>query len=137
MTALRTFSGTPGFLAPEVLAQSGYIDADNLGKGQEYTFAVDIWAMGEITYRALCGEPPFAKSLSAYVKGTLSFPMKPLQTQNISEEGGDLVKQLMFAQPNERLTAPKALEHPWFKDQRDSASRSSGEFPRCVFLRSY
>ena len=45
--------GTPGYLAPEVLAVSMYEDVPGYGK------PVDMWACGVIMYTLLCGAPPF------------------------------------------------------------------------------
>jgi calcium/calmodulin-dependent protein kinase I len=39
--------GTPGYVAPEILAQ------------QPYGFPVDVWSIGIITFILLCGYPPF------------------------------------------------------------------------------
>lgn len=43
----RTLCGTPEYIAPEVLAQ------------KPYTFPVDMWAVGVITYVLLSGKLPF------------------------------------------------------------------------------
>lgn len=40
-------SGTPNFIAPEILFSRGY------------SYEVDIWAVGLITYTMLIGHPPF------------------------------------------------------------------------------
>lgn len=130
MTALRTFSGTAGFLAPEVLVQSGYLDAPDLTNQGGYTFAVDIWSLGEIIYRATCGVSPFVTGLAAYANLKAEFPLTKLKELDISEEGINLIKQLMKAKPDERLTATQALEHSWFDEVREESPKSSGEFPR-------
>merc|ERR1712141_338267 len=44
---MQTVCGTPGYCAPEVL------------RGEEYEPAIDMWAVGVITYILLCGFEPF------------------------------------------------------------------------------
>ncbi|KAI9772339.1 MAG: hypothetical protein M1840_001088 [Geoglossum simile] len=130
LTALRTFSGTPGFLAPEVLAQNGYFGDYNSGAGGEYTLAVDIWSLGEIAFRALTGEQPFPiRSLKAYVKGTSPFPVEVLQAHGVSEEGCDFLNSLMAPIPKDRLTARDALSHIWIEHQKLSLAVSKIQSP--------
>ncbi|MGH0167072.1 UNVERIFIED_CONTAM: hypothetical protein FKN15_052462 [Acipenser sinensis] len=46
---LHTVCGTPTYVAPEIIAETGY------------GLKVDIWAAGVITYILLCGFPPFRR----------------------------------------------------------------------------
>lgn len=64
---MTTACGTPGYVAPEILA----------GKGYDYT--VDYWSIGVILYVLLCGYPPFyedtnEKLFDVIKKGQFDFP---------------------------------------------------------------
>jgi calcium/calmodulin-dependent protein kinase I len=108
LTAFRTFGGTPGFIAPEILVQHGLFDDSDFRNKGEYTVAVDIWSLGEISFRALTGEQPFPiGSLRKYVRGASPFPIEMLQTHNVSEEGCNFLISLMAPMPEDRLTAKK------------------------------
>lgn len=52
---LYTVCGTPTYVAPEIIAETGY------------GLKVDIWAAGVITYILLCGFPPFRRSVALWV----------------------------------------------------------------------
>ncbi|KAJ2355172.1 Calcium/calmodulin-dependent protein kinase type I [Coemansia sp. RSA 2618] len=53
--------GTPGYMAPEMLTRSGY------GK------AIDMWAIGVITYFILSGTTPFQRGAKAHMSGSAGF----------------------------------------------------------------
>ena len=136
LTAFRTFGGTFGFIAPEILAQEGLLDDSNFKAKGEYTVAVDIWSLGEISFRALTGEQPFPiKSLRTYVKGTSPFPIEMLQTHDVSKEGCNFLNSLMTPMPEDRLTAENALSHIWVKSQNQLSATVSFEVPRYFFQR--
>ena len=44
--------GTPGYVPPEILAET--IDGD-----VEYTTKADVWSLGVLTYELICGYAPF------------------------------------------------------------------------------
>ncbi|KAH0551389.1 hypothetical protein GP486_007396 [Trichoglossum hirsutum] len=133
LTAFRTFGGTPGFIAPEILAQHGIFDDSDFKTKGEYTVAVDIWSLGEISFRALTGEQPFLiGSLIKYVRGASPFPIEMLQTYNVSEEGCNFLISLMAPMPGDRLAATNALSHIWVKSQNLSSTMVSAEIQRYV-----
>ena len=49
---LNSLSGTPNYIAPEILSKIGH------------SYEVDIWAIGVITYTMLVGAPPFQAKTS-------------------------------------------------------------------------
>ncbi|XP_071355827.1 serine/threonine-protein kinase DCLK3 [Trachinotus anak] len=103
-----TICGTPTYVAPEILCETGY------------GVAVDVWALGVILYILLCGFPPFRsrdrnqEELFQLIKqGQLHF-LSPYWDP-ISEEAKGLVRALLQPDPTVRLTAEQTLLHPWVK----------------------
>lgn len=101
---MATACGTPGYVAPEVLAQKPY------GK------AVDVWSIGVISYILLCGYPPFydendANLFAQILKGEFEFDSP--YWDDISEEAKDFIRSLMCVNVDNRLTCHTALEHCW------------------------
>jgi calcium/calmodulin-dependent protein kinase I len=101
---MATACGTPGYVAPEVLAQKPY------GK------AVDVWSIGVISYILLCGYPPFydendANLFAQILKGEFEFDSP--YWDEISDSAKDFIQNLMCVNVERRFTCKQALAHPW------------------------
>ncbi|VDP89932.1 unnamed protein product [Echinostoma caproni] len=98
-TMLRTFCGTPTYLAPEVLKTAG---------SGTYTSAIDIWSLGVILYVCLVGYPPFTDERQDHdlqtqiVQGLYDFP--EAYWEEISKDAKDLVCGMLTVEPSDRLT---------------------------------
>jgi calcium/calmodulin-dependent protein kinase I len=119
-----------GFVAPEILAQNGLLDCQELADQEDYTIAVDLWSVGEILFRALTHKAPFNRRLTSYVKGELPFPKHILESYGVTEKGYDMVKSLLMPMPNDRPAAREALAHSWFALQTQSSPRVSEDMAR-------
>lgn len=107
---MKTFCGTPNYLAPEVLQTKG--------EGS-YTNKIDNWSLGVILYILLVGYPPFSEentqvSLEKQItRGMYEFPKE--FWSNVSGDAIDLVKKLMCVDPVKRASLEQVLEHRWIK----------------------
>ena len=96
--------GTPGYLAPEVLAVSMYENYPGYGK------EVDMWACGVIMYTLLCGAPPFwhrkqMQMLRMIMQGNFKFGSP--EWDDVSQTSKDLVRTSVKKQYNMDLDARK------------------------------
>lgn len=101
---MSTACGTPGYVAPEVLAQ------------KPYSKAVDCWSIGVIAYILLCGYPPFydendSKLFEQILKADYEFDAP--YWDDISDSAKDFISSLMEKDPAKRFTCEQALRHPW------------------------
>uniref|UniRef100_A0AAX7TTF9 Serine/threonine-protein kinase DCLK2 n=1 Tax=Astatotilapia calliptera TaxID=8154 RepID=A0AAX7TTF9_ASTCA len=103
---LYTVCGTPTYVAPEIIAETGY------------GLKVDIWAAGVITYILLCGFPPFRSEnniqeelFDQILRGKLEFPSPDWDT--ISLPAKMLISQMLQVNVDARFTAEEVLSHPW------------------------
>jgi len=114
---MATACGTPGYVAPEVLAQKPY------GK------AVDVWSIGVISYILLCGYPPFydendANLFAQILKGEFEFDSP--YWDDISDSAKDFIRQLMMVDVDRRFTCKQALGHPWISGNAASSKNIHG-----------
>ncbi|KAM4045820.1 serine/threonine-protein kinase DCLK1 isoform 2-T2 [Anomaloglossus baeobatrachus] len=105
---LYTVCGTPTYVAPEIIAETGY------------GLKVDIWAAGVITYILLCGFPPFRGGddqevlFDQILMGQVDFPSP--YWDNVSESAKGLITMMLQVEVDQRYSALQVLEHPWVND---------------------
>jgi len=104
--SLKTQCGTPNYVAPEVL--------ENVRYGTQ----ADMWSLGVIAYILLGGYPPFIEDTQRDLfrrirKGLFVFHEQ--YWRNVSSEAKDLISSLLVTNPEARMTAQGALQHPWIK----------------------
>jgi len=97
--------GSKGYIAPEILQRI------------DYNKAVDIWALGIISYLIICGSFPFDDSTAkipspsaARKKFQLRFPS---WSNNVSASAKDLLHNVLEVDADCRYTAKQILQHPW------------------------
>ena len=95
--------GTPYYIAPEVLSGT-------------YTEKCDLWSIGVMLYIMLSGRPPFnGNSEDVIIKKVKvgSWDFRGTIWDTISEQAKDLISCLLKKDPEQRLSAVDALQHPW------------------------
>ena len=103
---LRKVSGSPYYIAPEVLLE-------------KYDEKCDIWSCGVIMYTLLCGYPPFngetdVEILNRIRTGKFIFPDE--EWEFISPEAKDLIRKMLKYNPSKRLSGSDCIQHAWFSD---------------------
>ncbi|KAL7273353.1 Calcium/calmodulin-dependent protein kinase type I [Rhizina undulata] len=116
---LTTTCGTPGYMAPEIFKKTGH------GK------AVDVWAIGVITYFLLCGYTPFDRDsnfeeMQAILEADYKFEPKDYW-DDVSETARDFIRKCLTVDPKERLTSHQALDHPFLSE--DHLGKSADLLP--------
>jgi len=101
---MSTFTGSPSFVAPEVIDRS-------------YDHNCDNWSTGVTAYFLLTGMLPFdgrddEETFQIISRGHFSFPPSSIF---LSSDAKDFVAKLLVTDPRRRMTAAEALNHPWLR----------------------
>nr|KJB74786.1 hypothetical protein B456_012G007600 [Gossypium raimondii]KJB74787.1 hypothetical protein B456_012G007600 [Gossypium raimondii] len=103
---LRSIKGTPLYMAPELVRE------------QPYNHTVDLWSLGVILYELFVGQPPFyTNSVYALIRHIVKDPVK--YPDEMSASFKSFLKGLLNKVPQNRLTWPALLEHPFVKETLD------------------
>ena len=97
--------GSSYYIAPEVFLK-------------KYNKECDLWSAGVILYILIVGSPPFDGSSDKQIFTSIKkgiFDKKNQRWMNASLDVKDLISKLLVNDPNKRLTANEALQHPWFR----------------------
>jgi serine/threonine protein kinase len=98
---MKTFTGSPSFVAPEVIAR-------------KYDNMCDMFSVGVTAYFLLTGMLPFdgptdQETFDLISVGKFKFPSSLF----LSDDAKDFITKLLVVDPKKRLSAGKALNHPW------------------------
>ncbi|WCJ31076.1 Serine/threonine-protein kinase TIO [Euphorbia peplus] len=100
---LRSIKGTPLYMAPELVRE------------QPYNHTADLWSLGVILYELFVGQPPFyTNSVYALIRHIVKDPVK--YPDDMSSSFKSFLKGLLNKVPQNRLTWPALLEHPFIKE---------------------
>lgn len=101
--------GTCHYMSPEVALN-------------KYNEKCDLWSCGVIMYVLLTGYFPFAGESDKEIEENIlnyNFSMDIPEFESVSAQAKDLVKKLLTYDPNERISAMEALNHPFFTENFD------------------
>jgi len=105
--------GSLTYAAPEVLEAR---------EGEGYHEACDLWSLGVVTYVMLCGKPPFWGNYTEQLRKMKreQYPMSDATWQAIGNDGKELIRGLLKADPSQRMPLAQVLKHRWLSSARST-----------------
>ncbi|KAL2789482.1 MAPK/MAK/MRK overlapping kinase isoform 4, partial [Daubentonia madagascariensis] len=144
------YISTRWYRAPECLLTDGF-----------YTYKMDLWSAGCVFYEIASLQPlfpganeldqiskihdvigtPAQKTLTKFKQSramSFDFPFKkgsgiPLLTTNLSPQCLSLLHAMVAYDPDERITAHQALQHPYFQEQRATEKQALASHRKACF----
>ena len=104
---LTDLSGTPYFIAPEVIQR-------------RYDEKADMWSIGIVMYILLSGKVPFRGMTTELLFNNITntpVAFHPDDWVGISNKAIDFLKLLLKKNPKQRISAAEALAHPWIRSK--------------------
>ncbi|KAL8242787.1 hypothetical protein R6Q59_013089 [Mikania micrantha] len=103
MTGAKSMKGTPYWMAPEVILQTGH------------SFSADIWSVGCTVIEMATGKPPWSQQYQEvaalfHIGTTKDHPPIP---DHLSFEAKDFLLKCLQKEPNLRPDASELLKHPF------------------------
>lgn len=150
-TILRTQLGSQGYIAPELIGLlSRRYRSDN------YSKAVDMWALGCLVHELLTGQLPFREieyepdwtiesgigsnefpepqtdfnAMKSFCDGKTDLPTDLLKQSRVSEIAIRFLQLILVAKPESRQSAKDALESAWLICEDELGINISREDPR-------
>ncbi|CAD8124980.1 unnamed protein product [Paramecium sonneborni] len=128
---LKTNLGTPGYMAPEIVAKKEY-------NGTK----ADIFSAGVILFILHAGSPPFsqASEKDSYFRLLLTNKQDQFWNYHLRYKGGNpeffpqdfrnLINGMLAPNPDQRFTLEQCLKHPWTLGQTATLQQIQGEFKK-------
>ncbi|KAL2487000.1 Mitogen-activated protein kinase kinase kinase 3 [Abeliophyllum distichum] len=114
MTGAKSMKGTPYWMAPEVIRQTGH------------SYSADIWSVGCTVIEMATGKPPWSQQYQEefaalfHVGTTKSHPPIP---EHLSIEAKDFLLKCLQKEPDLRSSASDLLKHPFVTGECQESHR--------------
>ncbi|VDC07568.1 unnamed protein product [Peniophora sp. CBMAI 1063] len=112
-SGVHTLTGTPDYLAPEILT------------GLPYSDSVDSYSLGLVVYNLLTGSEAFAYADAGRKPTDIHAQVRQRKVkwaalemnEYLSTQSVDFVKRLVVSNPTDRMSMTEAKQHPWILSQ--------------------